>query len=46
MMIPLTAPGLAILIGIVGTALAGMLWKQPAPKQVPVKARRNSRRIS
>jgi hypothetical protein len=44
-MIPLTAPGLAVVIGIVGTALAGILWKQPTPKQLPAKARRDGRRL-
>jgi hypothetical protein len=39
-MIPLATPGLLALIVTVGAALAGMMWKQPTPKQVPVKARR------
>ena len=41
MMIPLASPGLAALVVTVGAALAAMIWKQPAPKQVPVKARRS-----
>jgi len=34
-------PELVIVIGVIGTALAGLLWKQPAPKRVPAKARPN-----
>jgi hypothetical protein len=44
MMTPLAIPGIAIVIGVIGTALAGMLWKQPVPKRVPVKARHRGRR--
>jgi hypothetical protein len=44
MMTPLAIPGLAIFIGVVGAALAGMLSKQPVPKRVPVKANHNKTR--
>jgi len=44
MMTPLAIPGLAIFIGVIGAALAGLLSKQPVPKRVPVKARRRKTR--
>jgi hypothetical protein len=44
MMTPFTIPELAIIIGVIGTALAGMRWKQPEPKRVPAKARRGRAR--
>jgi len=45
MMTPLAIPGLAIFIGVIGAAIAGMLSKQPVPKRVPVRARdRKARR--
>jgi hypothetical protein len=44
MMTPLAIPGLAIFIGVIGAALAGMLSKQPVPKRVPAKARHHKTR--
>lgn len=45
-MTPFVLPGLTILIGVVGAlVLGGMIAKQPTPKLVPVKARRNGRRL-
>ena len=44
MMTPIAIPGLAIFIGVIGAALAGLLSKQPAPKRVPVRARNKARR--
>ena len=41
---PFAIPELAVIIGVIGTALAGMLWKQPAPKRVTVRARRGRAR--
>jgi hypothetical protein len=47
MMTPLAIPELAIFIGVIGAALAGMLSKQPAPKPVRASARdRKARRSS
>ena len=40
MMTPIAIPGLAIFIGVIGAALAGMLRKQPAPKRVLARARK------
>jgi hypothetical protein len=40
MMTPIATPELAIVIGVIGAALAGMLWKQPTPKRVPARARK------
>jgi hypothetical protein len=39
MMTPFAIPELAIIIGVIGTAIAGTLWR-PAPKRVPARARR------
>jgi hypothetical protein len=43
MMTPSVIPELVIVIGVIGTALAAILWKQPAPKRVPARARRNNK---
>jgi hypothetical protein len=45
MMTPLAIPGLTILAGVVGAVLAGIISKPQTPKLVPVKARRQGRRL-
>ena len=40
MMTPIAIPGLAIFIGVIGAALAGMLSKQRIPKRAPARARK------
>jgi hypothetical protein len=46
MMTSSAIPELVTVIGVIGTALAAILWKQPAPKRVPARARRNKGRRS
>lgn len=39
MMTPFAIPELAIIIGVIGTAVAGLTWARPEPRRVPARAR-------